>query len=129
MLVAPALNEDVEHHPVLIHRSPEPVLLPRDLHGNLVEMPCVSGTGQPAADLIGDALAELQAPLPYCLIADQNATSSKDLIHMPQAQRKPKIEPNGMADDLSREAVAGVAGDGRCRHPVRLRDPICPRKP
>jgi hypothetical protein len=41
------------------------MLFTRDLHGNLVEVPRVSGTGQPAADLIGDALAELQRPLPY----------------------------------------------------------------
>jgi hypothetical protein len=34
-----------------------------------------------------------------------------------------------IADDLAREAVAGVAGDGRYRHPVGLRDPICPGKP
>jgi hypothetical protein len=26
-------------------------------------------------------------------------------------------------DDLGREAVAGIAGTRRCRHPARLRDP------
>jgi hypothetical protein len=40
----------------------KPVLLTRDPHGNLVEVPGVSGTGQPAADLIGECLAELEAP-------------------------------------------------------------------
>src|SRR5919199_850139 len=52
MLVAPALDEDVQHDPVLIHCAPEPVLLPRDLHGNLVEVPCISSTRQPAVDLV-----------------------------------------------------------------------------
>src|SRR5215212_10005647 len=107
MLVAPALDEDVQHHPVLVHRSPEPVLLPRDLHGNLVEVPCVSGTGQPAADLIGDALAELQPPLrPYGLVADRDAARGEGLIHMAQAQGEAEIEPDRVADDLAREAVA-----------------------
>src|SRR3954470_14650346 len=114
MFVAPALDEDVEHHPVLIHRSPEPVLLPRDLHGNLVEVPCVSGTGQPAADLVGDALAELEAPLPYGLVADRDAARREDLVHMAQAQRKAEVEPDGIADDLGREAVTGIAGRRRC---------------
>src|SRR5215208_6298958 len=129
MLVAPALNEDVQHDPVLIHRPPEPVLLPCDLHGNLVEVPGVSSMRQPAADLVGDALAELEAPLPYGFVADRNAACGEDLVHMAQAQGEAEIEPDRVADDLAREAVAGVAGDGRCRHPVRLRDPICPGKP
>src|SRR5215218_1780473 len=86
MLVAPALDEDVEHHPVLVHRRPKPVLLPRDLHGNLVQMPRVSGTGQPAADLVGDALTELEAPLPYGFVADRDAARGEDLVHMAQAQ-------------------------------------------
>ena len=129
MLVAPALDEDVEHHPVLVHRPPEPVLLPRDLHGNLVEVPRVSGTGQPATDLVGDALAELEASLPYGFVADRDAARGQDLIHVPQAQRKPEIEPDRMADDRGRKAVAGIAGTGGCRHPTWLRDRTRPTKP
>src|SRR5215217_4690273 len=106
MLVAPALDEDVQHDPVLIHCPPEPVLLPCDLHGNLVEVPCISSTGQPAADLIGECLAELQSPLAHCLMADRNATRPEDLVHMPQAQGEAEIEPDRVADDLGREAVA-----------------------
>jgi len=37
--------------------------------------------------------------------------------------------PNGVADDLSREAVAGVAWAGRCRHPARLPGSAASRKP
>jgi len=38
-------------------------------------------------------------------------------------------EPNGVADDLSREAVAGIARTGRCRHPARLPGSAASRKP
>src|SRR5829696_9533070 len=61
-LVPPALDQDVEHEPVLVDGSPEPVLLTRNLHLDLVQMPPVSGTGQPASDLVGEALAELARP-------------------------------------------------------------------
>src|SRR5215210_6588297 len=105
MLVAPALDEDVEYHPILVHCPPEPVLLPGDLHGNFVEVPRVSGTGQPAPDLVGERLAELEPPLPYGFVADRNAAYGEDLIHMPQAQRKAEVEPDRMADDLGRKAV------------------------
>jgi hypothetical protein len=97
MLVAPALHQDVQHDPVLIHCPPEPVLLTRDLHSNLVEVPRVSGTGQPAADLIGDALAKLQHPLPYGFVADRDAARGEDLIHVPQAQGEAEIEPDRVA--------------------------------
>src|SRR5215218_5056680 len=127
MLVAPALHQDVQHDPVLIYRPPEPMLFTRDLHGNLVEVPRVSGTGQPAPDLVGDALAELEAPLPYGFMADRDAACGEDLVHMPRAQGEAEIESHGMADDLCREAVAGIAGTGR-RHSDRLRDPVHPGK-
>jgi len=62
LCVASALNKDIQHGPVLVNRAPEPVLYPRDRDHDLVHVPLVAGGGQPAADLIGEALAEL-APL------------------------------------------------------------------
>ena len=44
-LVAPALDQHVEHHPGLIHRAPEPVLYPGDLDSDLIEVPLVPGAG------------------------------------------------------------------------------------
>jgi len=34
-----------------------------------------------------------------------------------------------VVDDLSREAVAGIARTGRCRHPARLPGSAASRKP
>src|ERR671938_560870 len=126
MLVTPALDQDVQHDAALIHRPPEPVPLARDLHANLVQVPGVSSTGQPATDLVGECLAELQAPLPHRLMADRDAARGEDLIHMTQAQRKAEIEPDRMADDLRGEAMTGIAGAGGGSHPTRLREPVHP---
>src|SRR3954465_15258757 len=63
-LVPPLLDENVEHEAILVDGPPEPVLLASDLHLDLVQVPLVSGTGQPAPDLVGEALAELARPLP-----------------------------------------------------------------
>jgi len=65
---------------------------------------------EPAADLIGEALAELQRPLAHGFMADDDATCGQQFVHHPQTERKSEVEPNGVADDLSREMVAGVAG-------------------
>src|SRR3954468_12933707 len=62
-LVATPLHQDVERHPGLVHCAPEPVLLTSNLHLDLVQRPLVSGSGQPASDLVGEGLAELARPL------------------------------------------------------------------
>src|SRR4051812_21257702 len=127
-LVAPALDENIEHEPVLVHRPPEPALHPSDLHCNLIEVPFIAGSRQPAADLVGECLAKFQAPLPYGLMADDDAAGGEDLIDMAQAERKAEIQPDGVADDLGWEAVADIAGwGGRC-HRIPLRDPGLPRQ-
>ena len=55
-------------------------------------------------------------------MADNDAAGGEDFIDVAQAEWKAEIEPDGMADDLSREAIAGVTGRGGRYHPVRLRD-------
>src|SRR3954454_11869281 len=71
-------------------------------------MPLVSRTGQPAPDLVGERLAELEAPLAHGLVAHVDAAGGQHLFHHAQAQRKAEVEPNGVADDLARKAIAGV---------------------
>ena len=74
----------------------------------------------PSAELIGEALAKLQRPLAHGLVTDHDAARGQKLIHHAQVEREAEVQLNGMADDLGREAVAGVAGAGGRRHPVRL---------
>jgi hypothetical protein len=107
----------------------KPVFLAGDLHRNLVQMPLVSGTGQPPPDPIGECLTELHRPSPHDLVDDDNAACGQHLLDHAQAERKAEIQSNRMADDLGREAIAGVAGGSRRRNPVRLRDLTRHRKP
>src|SRR3954471_15746842 len=62
-LITPALDQYVEHDAVLVDRAPEPMLYPGDFDDDFIEMPFVSGTGQPAPNLVGEVLAELERPL------------------------------------------------------------------
>src|SRR4029453_299797 len=80
------------------------------------EMPLVAGPGQPPPDDVGELLAELEAPLPDRLVTDFDAPESEHLLHHPKAQRKAKVQPDRVADQLRREAVAGVEGLGRACH-------------
>jgi hypothetical protein len=51
------------------------------------------------------------------------------LLDHAQAERKTKVKPDGVADDLGRKAVAGIAGANGRRHPVRLPALLPIRKP
>jgi hypothetical protein len=56
--IAPALDQDVEHDPMLIHGSPKPVLPARDIDRHLIKVPFVPSCRKTPADLIGKALVE-----------------------------------------------------------------------
>ena len=102
---------------MLVHRAPEPMLPACDADHNLVEVPFVSGRRKTAADLVGEALPELHRPLPHRLMTDLDASGGEHLLDHAQAQGKPEIQPDGIADHLSREAVAGVARVAGRVHP------------
>ena len=109
LCIAAALNQDVEHDAVLVDRASEPMLPACDADHDLIEVPLVSWRRKTSADLVGEALAELHRPLPHRLMTDVDASGCQHLLDHAQAQGKPEIEPDGMADQVSREAVAGVA--------------------
>ena len=64
LLVAPALDEDVENKALLVDRAPEPVLLAGDGDDDLIEVPLVAAARGSPTDAVGEFAAELQAPLP-----------------------------------------------------------------
>ena len=96
------------------------MLLAGDADRNLIKMPFVSGCGQAPADLIGKALAKLQRPLPHRLMTDHDPSGSEHLLDHPEAERKPKVQPDGMADNLSRKAVAGITRMTGLLHPSHM---------
>ena len=81
-LIAPALDHNVERHAVLVHSTPGPVLHAHGFDYDLLTVPLVAGTGQPAANLVGKRLAELERPLSHGLMADHDAASGEDFVHV-----------------------------------------------
>src|SRR5215210_5143983 len=89
----------------------------------------VSRVWQLAADLVGEALAELARPLAHGLMAHVDAAGGQHLFDHAQAQRKAEIEPHGVVDDLARKAIAGVGSLGCGCHARHLPVPPFPAKP
>ena len=105
---------------MLVDGSPQPMLLAGDADRNLIQVPFVTGCGQMPADLIGKALAKFQRPLPHSLMTDQDPAGREHLLDHAQTQWKPEVQPDGVADHFSREAVASIAGMAKRCHPSRM---------
>jgi hypothetical protein len=109
-LVPAALHDLIQHDPVLVDGAPEPVNLAPDHQPHLVQVPDVARTGCAPADAAGDGRAELGRPPADGLVGDQDPSFEQQLLDEPQAEREAEVEPDGVGDQRSREAVALVGG-------------------
>src|SRR3954453_2084052 len=114
LLVASALDQDVEHDAGLVHGSPKPMLYPSNFEHDLIEMPFVADPGKSATDLVGEMLTELVRPLSDGFVGDDDAASRQQLLNHAKPEGEAEVQPDGMADDLGREPIPGVASATRC---------------
>src|SRR5215471_2993309 len=109
VLIAAALDQNIQHVIVLVHSTPEIMALPADGQEHLVQVPLVPWLGASVLQLIGVVLPKLQTPLADGLMGHVDATLEQDLLYVAVAQREAIIEPDAMADDLAGEAMVLVA--------------------
>src|SRR4051812_43574164 len=122
LLVAPALNQDIENEALLVDGAPEPMLRAGNGNDHLVEVPLVAALRGAPPDAVGEFLAEFQAPLPDRLVGHRDAARRQHLLDHAQAQREAEIEPHRIADEFSRIAIAGVKRISGRRHSARIPD-------
>jgi hypothetical protein len=106
------LHQDIELHAVLIHRPPEvgPYLVDRDEHS--VQMPLVTGPGTPATEVMRILLTKLATPCANRFVRDHHTTDEQELFHVAVVEREAEIQPDRVADDLTRAPVV-LIGIGR----------------
>src|ERR1700740_2939876 len=92
-------------------------------------MTLVANPRKATTDLIGELLAEFARPLPHGFVADDDAAGSEQLLHHAETKREAEIKPYGMADDLGRKPIAGIAEASERRHPTRLPLLVFQRQP
>jgi hypothetical protein len=73
LLVASALDQNVEHDAGLVHGSPQPMLRPGNFEYDLIEMPFVANPRKATTDPVGELLAEFARPVPHGFVADDDA--------------------------------------------------------
>jgi hypothetical protein len=108
--VPPALDQDTQDMPVLIHRTPAVMACPVNRQVHFIQMPRVAGSGAPVPECIRIGLAGRAAPLPDRLIGHDDAASEEELFHIAVAEAEPTTEPDAMTNDLRRTSVMLVSG-------------------
>jgi len=109
-LIPAALDQDIEDGAVLVDGAPQVVRHPVDADEYLVKVPLVARSRAAPALAVRVHLAELPAPLAHCLIRDDDAARGEQFLHIAIAEREAEVQPDRVADDLRREALAGVVG-------------------
>ena len=82
---------------------------------DLVQVPHIVAAGRLAAKAARIIRAELFSPEADRFMGDGNAALEQPFFERAQAQRKPKVEPDRVGDDLGWEMMALVA-DWRSTH-------------
>jgi hypothetical protein len=108
--VAATLDEDIEDVTILIDGTPQVVDLSAGGDEDLIDVPSVPKSALPTLEGSAVAGPELQTPAPNGLVGDDDASFGEEVLDIPEAQRKPVVEPHGVADDLGWESVAVISG-------------------
>lgn len=113
------LKQDVQHVPVFVDRSPQPVLDPADLDADLVQMPPRTPPGFSVAQFFGQERCELDVPLTEGLMTDLNTTLVKQFLNVPLAEGETVVEPERVSNDAQRKTVAVGFAVSHCSPPYR----------
>ena len=137
-MIASVLDQDVQHDSVLVDGSPQPVPLPADLERHLVQMPLVAGSYASSTQPCRIRGSKLGAPLADGFVADDDPAFGEEIPNVTKAEVEAEAQPDGVGDDVGREAVAAIrrtsAGSGsdirRGLSPIRAQlDNSDPRGP
>ena len=92
--ISAGLHDLIKDVSILVNRPPEPVLLASDGDYDLIQMPDVAAAWRLALETASVIRPELQRPPANRLIGDNDAALQEHLLDQPQAQRKPKVQPD-----------------------------------
>ena len=103
------LHEDVEDVAVLVDGAPQILSASLQRHKQLVEMPRVAHPTTPLPKPPCVDRTKPLAPLPNSLVGDDDASLIQQIFHIPEAEPKAMIQPDGMTDDRGRKPIAVIA--------------------
>ena len=115
--IPPGLDEDVDHVAVLVHGSPQVLLLAPKPDEHLVQMPGVTLAAAPGPQAPAVFEPERRTPLPDRLVGDGVPALGQQILDVAETEAEPVVQPDRVTDDVRRESVSSLA-----RHAVTLPD-------
>jgi len=110
--IATDLNDFVQHISVLINGAPQIALFAVDRDDHFVEISNVSTAWRLSLQTPGIIRSKFLSPDSNRLVGNHDPAFEQQFLDQPQAERKSKIQPHRMGDDLWRKTVALIAGRG-----------------
>jgi hypothetical protein len=107
-LITMRLDQNVDHVAVLVHGTPQILLLAVDAKEDFIQVPVVAQPSLSSLQFPSIAGTELLTPLPDRLIRHDDSALGKKILDIPEAQAEAMVSPDRIADDLGRESIAGV---------------------
>ena len=115
-LIAAALHENINHIPILIHRSPEILPLPLNGDEHFVDVPDIAQAALSFFKLMSIGRYKLLAPLANCFVGDRDATVGKQFFDLSKTKEEPMVQLDGVTDDLRWKTKTLVAGPVGVHH-------------
>jgi hypothetical protein len=99
------LNQNVDHVAVLIHGTPQILLLAVDSNEDFVQVPNIAEAALTPLQSSGIVRTELLTPESNRFIKDDDSTFSEKILDISEAQAEMMVNPDGIADDFWRKAI------------------------
>ena len=112
------LHQDVDLVPVLVDRPPQvllPALNPDEQLIQILGVALPTPPGPQPSSIVGP---ERPTPLPNRLVGDRDSVLREEILHVPETETEPVVQPDRVTDDLGRKPVSSVA-----RHTVTVPGP------
>ena len=117
-LVLAVLQEDVQYVAILVDGTPEILALALNRHGDLIKKPTIATRSASLSEAPRVVEAKRGAPLPDRFVRHDDIALGQQVFDVAQAQGKPVVEPDRVADDLGRKPLAAIVRWTAHRHIV-----------
>src|SRR4051812_28741699 len=102
-LITMWLDQDVDHVAVLIHGTPQILLLTVDSNEDLVQVPLIAEPALSSLQFPSIVRTELLTPLSNRLIGHDDSPLGEKILDISKAQAEAMVSPDRVADDLGRK--------------------------
>ena len=103
------LYEDVDHVAVLIHGTPEILLLAVDSNEDFVQVSNIAEAALTPLQFSGIVRTELLTPESNRFIRDDDSAFGQKILNISEAQAETMVNPDGIADDSWWETMTVIA--------------------